>query len=88
MSPSIPCKTSQLVSQGVLNLTFKLGPPLWHFDRLHVMPADFGPRLPPEGVEGVLVVSLNPSHPPHCVEANTFRRFWNMVLSTRGQISC
>ena len=27
------------------------------------MPADFGPRLPPEGVEGVLVVSLSPSHP-------------------------
>ena len=65
----------------VLNLTVKLGPPLWHVDRLHVMPADFGPRLPPEGVEGVLVVSLSPSHPPHCVGATTCRRFWNMVLA-------
>ena len=37
--------------------------PRWHlqtgnysFDPLPDMPADFGPRVPPEGVEGVLVV--------------------------------
>ena len=47
------------------------------------MPADFGPRLPPEGVEGLLVVSLSPSHLPHCVEANACRRFSDMVLAVK-----
>lgn len=30
----------------------------YSFDALPDMPADFGPRIPPEGVEGLLVVCM------------------------------
>ncbi len=36
----------------------------YSFDALPDMPADFGPRVPPEGVEGILVVCINPKLGP------------------------